>query len=344
MKYDYILIDTSSLFHQFYFFNKKFEKEQPSKFQPLIKNINGSPTYVSTLRSYILKIYELRKEYPNAHIIHALDPISYEENFRKKIDPEYKSNRNEKEEDLLIQLKMLPKLLGYLNQPYIYHSNYEADDIIGTTIHNIVKESDLATILVYSRDKDLLQCMLDENRIHFMSEFKQANPNEFKKEIISTFQQVIEKMKVEPLLIPELLAITGDPTDGIKGIHGLGFERVGKLLNNEKHKNFVGILNNIEHLPENYQKIFSDQNNIDLIFKNIKLTTIEMEANIPTLQEVLNVNKSKDEIDKGLNIVSRILNIQPNILSFLNKQDNDNIYKDIEADLKRRNQYPRNQY
>lgn len=302
-KYNYILIDVSSLFHNLYFNNKKYEKEQPQKFQPLIKNVNGTPTYTSTLRSYIRKIYELRKVYPNSEIIHVLDPLDSKDNFRKTIDPNYKSQRSEKDQELIIQLAMLPKLLNYLGEANVSHNNYEADDLIGTLIKQMSQDNN--NVLVYSKDKDLLQLMFDENKIHFLREFY-FNKNECQQTIIDSFAKVKEKMEVHPLLIPESLAIAGDNADNIIGINGLGVKKTGDLLN--KYGNFFELVKNIDELPEKLKQIFAEQNNIDLVLKNIKLTTINTEVPIENYENILS-NAKKLETEQGYKVISNLLNI-----------------------------------
>ena len=90
-QYDYLIIDSSSLLNTLYHGYKKMEEEGKSKV--IMKKVNGEQIYTSTLRHYLQQIYELRKMLPNTIFIHALDPATSEKNFRKEIDPNYKTNR-----------------------------------------------------------------------------------------------------------------------------------------------------------------------------------------------------------------------------------------------------------
>jgi 5'-3' exonuclease len=77
---------------------------------------------------------------------------------------------------------------------------------------------------------------------------------------------VREKFGVEPFLIPDFLALVGDPADGYPGMPGIGPTTAARLLN--RH----GI---IEHLPP---AVLGDRRDMALLFKN--LATLRTDARL----------------------------------------------------------------
>lgn len=317
--YHFVFIDTSSIFHLLYHGYKKFEQDKQDNYNQSVaqyRKINGKMTYISTLRGYLKKIHELRQAYPNSIFIHALDPLNDSKNFRKKINASYKSNRSEKEEDLITQLNMLPKVLNHIGEISFQNDEYEADDIISTLIKKTISNSD-KNILVYSRDKDLLQMMINEDRVHFLREFKMVKRNNeisFEQTIMKSYNDVKEKMLVNPLLIPQLLALVGDKADGIEGINGIGIKKASEILN--EYGDLHVFLNNLDKITNsNLQKIFSDRKNIELLIDNTLLTYTNTEVPLPTLKEKL--KETIPNLD-NIHIVSKLLNINEDFLLSIN--------------------------
>ena len=75
---------------------------------------------------------------------------------------------------------------------------------------------------------------------------------------------VRRKFGVEPALIPDLLALVGDPQDGYPGITGIGRSTAARLLNR---------YGPIEDFPPN---VLGDQRDRALLFKN--LATLRTDA------------------------------------------------------------------
>lgn len=83
-----------------------------------------------------------------------------EPTFRHEKYSEYKGNRQETPEELIVQFDMLKELLKAMGVSYIDLKGYEADDIAGT----LAKQASLKNYDVYllTGDKDYLQ-LIDEN-------------------------------------------------------------------------------------------------------------------------------------------------------------------------------------
>jgi 5'-3' exonuclease len=158
---------------------------------------------------------------------------------RKRIYADYKVHRTKKARKVLMpfddleqqdesfgyQLGRLKEYLKYLPVNQIQCPNVEADDIIAF----ICKDDRFSEYqkIIYSTDKDFLQLIEDgETTIY----------HPIKKKYITT-DTVLREYGVYPWNFPALRSLTGDPSDNIMGIKGVGFQSSKKyfpLLQGEK--------------------------------------------------------------------------------------------------------------
>ncbi|MDB5553832.1 MAG: polA [Rhizobium sp.] len=137
--------------------------------------------------------------------------------FRKEIYPEYKANRSAPPEELIPQFGLIREATRAFNLPCIEIEGYEADDIIATYARQAEATGAEATII--SSDKDLMQLVTD--RVHMYDGMKD-------KQI--SIPEVIEKWGVPPEMMIDLQALTGDSTDNVPGIPGIGPKTAAQLL------------------------------------------------------------------------------------------------------------------
>lgn len=137
--------------------------------------------------------------------------------FRKQIYPEYKANRSAPPEDLIPQFGLIREATRAFNLPCIEIEGFEADDIIATYARQAEAAGAEATII--SSDKDLMQLVSD--RIHMYDGMKD-------KQI--SIPEVIEKWGVPPEKMIDLQALTGDSTDNVPGVPGIGPKTAAALL------------------------------------------------------------------------------------------------------------------
>ncbi len=138
--------------------------------------------------------------------------------FRTDLYPEYKMNRGECPNELVPQLPFFVEVVAALGLPALKANGYEADDVIGTLVENYCK-ADEHEVVVVTADKDLAQLVAphvklwDTMRDQWLDE-----------------DGVRQKFGVSPPLIPELLALTGDSSDNIPGVPGVGPKTALALL------------------------------------------------------------------------------------------------------------------
>ena len=119
---------------------------------------------------------------------------------------------------------------------YYEVENYEADDIIGTITLMTEKDPEFDSTIV-SSDKDLLQLISHETDVKLLKQKGHVRMNE------ETFR---EEYGLDPIKIIDLKALSGDASDNIPGVKGIGEKTALKLL--REHGSLEQIYANIENI------------------------------------------------------------------------------------------------
>ena len=151
---------------------------------------------------------------------------------------EYKANRQEAPEDLILAIPDIKKIIEGFNIPVIESDGYEADDIIGTLA---IQAADVGyTVYMVTPDKDYGQVVSDNIFIYKPS--YQGNVPEIMgpKEVcarwsINNVSQVID-----------ILGLMGDAVDNIPGIFGIGEKTAVKLLS--EYHTLENVLANVDNI------------------------------------------------------------------------------------------------
>ncbi|BBL52748.1 DNA polymerase I [Bartonella quintana] len=138
--------------------------------------------------------------------------------FRKHIYPQYKANRVAPPEDLIPQFSLIRQATKAFNLPCIEKEGFEADDLIATYAQLATKVGAKTTII--SSDKDFMQLVNTHVSLYDGMKDKHIGISE-----------VLEKWDVAPEKMVDLQALTGDPTDNVPGIPGIGPKIAAQLLN-----------------------------------------------------------------------------------------------------------------
>lgn len=151
-----------------------------------------------------------------------------EETFRHEIYEDYKATREKLDEtlqeDFDTAMRRIRQILTGFNIPMIELEGYEADDVIGTLARQ-VSESGLQAIIV-SGDKDFYQligpgiALLNPGR---------GGPAAVEPELVSE-RNAAERLGVSPQRVTDYLALVGDSSDNIPGVHGIGPKTAVQLI------------------------------------------------------------------------------------------------------------------
>jgi len=142
------------------------------------------------------------------------------ESFRNRIWPDYKTGEGI-EPALLAQFHPLEEALvamGVVVWPMI---ELEADDALASAARIASEDRRVEKVCIWTPDKDLAQCVRGDRVVQIDRKGKK----------IRDAEGVREKFGVEPVLIPDFLALVGDAADGYPGIAGIGSVTAARLLN-----------------------------------------------------------------------------------------------------------------
>lgn len=197
--------------------------------------INSKGLNTSVMFGFTNVLLEIINKRQPSHIGVAFDPKGG--TFRHEMYPEYKANRQETPEDILVGAPIVRDIVKAFNIPVLEVANYEADDVIGTLAKKASKEG--FEVFMMTPDKDYGQ--LVEEHVYLYKPAYMGNSVE-----IMGVPEVLAKWDIENVdQVIDMLGLQGDSSDNIPGIPGIGPKTASKLL-----KEYGSVENLIEHAHE----------------------------------------------------------------------------------------------
>jgi DNA polymerase-1 len=221
-----LLVDGHSLaFRSFYAFAKGGEGGLSTK--------GGVPTSVTY--GFLKALLDNCRGLAPRGVVIAFDTA--EPSFRHQADAAYKAHRDVAPEHFFTDLDNLRRILAEdLDLALCEAPGYEADDVLGTLARTAANEGWRVRIL--SGDRDLFQLVDDVQDIAVLymgggPYAKGSGPVEVRR------QEVIARLGVPPEDVVDLKALTGDSSDNIPGVRGVGPKTAVGLL--QENGNLDGI-------------------------------------------------------------------------------------------------------
>ncbi len=178
-----------------------------------LTNSSGLPT--NAIYGFTRMLQKLLRDSEAKYIAVTFD--TPEPTFRHAQYREYKAHRPECPADLVPQLPYFRRVVDALGVKCLEQPGFEADDIIATLTHRLKDQVD--RVVIVSGDKDLTQ-LVDEK----------VEVWDAMRDVRFTPAVVKEKFGVGPEQIVDFLAITGDSSDNIPGVKGIGPKTAEILL------------------------------------------------------------------------------------------------------------------
>jgi len=151
---------------------------------------------------------------------------------------DYKANRQEAPEDLLLAIPDIKRIIRAFNIPVVELDGFEADDVVGT----LSKQAAAVGYDVYmvTPDKDYGQ-LVDGNIKIYKPGYQGGDA-----EILGA-KEVCEKWNIKDVSqVIDMLGLMGDAVDNIPGIPGVGEKTAAKLL--AEYGTLENVLANAEHI------------------------------------------------------------------------------------------------
>lgn len=263
-----------------------------------LSNSKGLPTNaVFGFTRMLLKLLEEKNPEYAAVVFDLKGPT-----FRHEIYAEYKANRPPMPDDMAVQIPYIKQITKGLNIPMIEMQGFEADDLMGTLARKAEKAG--FSVVMVTGDKDFMQLVTEKSILW--------DPM---KEKTTDIHAIRESFGIEPRRIIDLMGLTGDTSDNIPGVPGIGpktglcliktfgsmenlYEKVDTITKKKQHDNLVQYKDQAflsrklveidTHVPLSfdpesykYKQQTTDQSKLYNIFKELEFRQIQKEFTRP---------------------------------------------------------------
>ncbi len=279
------IIDGHALIYRAYF----------ALFKTPMTSSAGQPTgAVFGFANYLLRLLEA---YDCSHWIVALDsPVP---TFRHEMYPAYKANREAMPDDLRSQMPVIDRLIEAFNIPVVRQPGLEADDLIAGLARRAEKAG--FEVFIISKDKDLMQLVGEHVKL--------LAPEGAGVLALMDAREVKEKMGVPPESIADYLALTGDASDNIPGISGVGPKTAVKILEEAGSVEQLLLHPELIKNPRLREKILAERDSLIISRKLVALQTdAEIEIPLESLQRMPMRRLECRELFRELNMTSFLKN------------------------------------
>jgi 5'-3' exonuclease len=141
------------------------------------------------------------------------------ESFRNRLWSGYKTGDGI-EPALLRQFQPLEDALAAMGVTVWPMVELEADDALASAAHLAAQDARVAKVSIWTPDKDLAQCVVADRVVQVDRRTKE----------IRDAAGVRAKFGVDPVRIPDFLALVGDAADGYPGLAGIGRVSAARLI------------------------------------------------------------------------------------------------------------------
>jgi DNA polymerase-1 len=194
--------------------------------------------------------------------------------YRRGLLPSYKANRKAPPVDAAEKDDAFLLMWGFLDAagiPSFRHSDYEADDLIASWWHNAYGVGEDA-IVIASGDKDFFQ-LTGENPAGMKTTVRRFGPAIDPADYWDD-ERVATELGFENYHWPLVTALTGDVSDNVIGVPGIGPKRAVKLL----ARNDWDLGKALEEIPEHRETVLRNLKLVDL--RTAPLATLELPGKI----------------------------------------------------------------
>ncbi len=156
--------------------------------------------------------------------------------YRVELYPGYHATRPPVPDPLQWQFERAPRFLEAFGWSTDTSPDLEADDLLGSLATVEVKAGGDA--LIMTGDRDMYQCVGEHVHVLYLksgvANFEEVDAKEVEK-----------RYGIGPELVPDFIALRGDPSDGLPGAPGVGPKTAAELL--QKHGSLEGAISGAIH-------------------------------------------------------------------------------------------------
>src|SRR3989344_4151167 len=183
---------------------------------PPLTNKKGQPT--GAVYGFLLTLFRAIKDVKANYIVACFD--TKKPTFRHEEFKEYKAHRPQMPEGIVSQIPIMKEVLESFNIPIFEKDGFEADDLVAT-ISQMAKNN--AEVYMLSGDLDNLQLVDEKVKVYTLGKG-------IKDSVLYDKVKVVERFGVEPLKMNDFKALTGDASDNVPGVPGIGKKTAAELI------------------------------------------------------------------------------------------------------------------
>jgi len=221
--------------------------------------VNSKGQNTSAIFGFSRMLLKLVQDQAPDYLVVAFDPPR--RSFRFGLYPEYKANREKTPDDLKVQIDEIRRLVEVLGIPRIEEADFEADDVLGTVAKKYASK-DVEVVLV-TGDKDAYQLVGKHVSIY-------ANKKGITEFELYDAKAVKEKLGVAPEQVIDYMALTGDTSDNVPGVYGVGEKTARTLI--EKYGSLDALYAHLDEVKGKLRETL--EKNRDMAYLSRTLVTI----------------------------------------------------------------------
>src|SRR5256714_2068939 len=141
--------------------------------------------------------------------------------YRVELYAPYHADRPPVPDDLAPQFEASGEFFGAFGWTIVANEKLEADDALGSLAR--VEEQAGGEALLFTGDRDMFQCVTDSVAVLYIRTGGRGA------ELVDA-ASVKKRYGIGPELVPDFIALRGDPSDGIPGAKGIGEKTAAELL------------------------------------------------------------------------------------------------------------------
>ena len=174
---------------------------------------------VNALLGALNMVLQVVSDHQPRAVVFCFGPDAAE--YRLELYPPYHADRPPMPDELVWQWAQAPELFAAFGWTTVRDETLEADDLLQSLADKEVQAGGRALLL--TGDRDLFQCVRDEVSVLYLRTGVRGA------ELIDA-AEVERRYGVPPALVPDFIALRGDPSDGLPGAKGIGEKTAAELL------------------------------------------------------------------------------------------------------------------
>lgn len=183
---------------------------------PPLTNSKGQPT--GAVYGFLLILFKAIKDVRANYVVACFD--TPKPTFRHQQFSEYKAGRAKTPDGIISQIPIIKEVLEAFGVPLFLQEGFEADDLIATIAK---KYAGACQVYIVSGDLDNLQLVDEKIKIYTLGKG-------IKDTVIYDEKKVQERFGVTPSQMNDFKALTGDASDNIPGVPGIGKTTAADLI------------------------------------------------------------------------------------------------------------------